>query len=101
MNCRTCKRVTHNRVGVCDHCLRRRDRKEIRQPCRPIPLNTPLCNCAGCAVVCLGDSRAEWYDLLTDEERASYPAPVRGRINGRPYCGACLRTKEDDRAEAS
>lgn len=94
MKCKDCKKQeTHNSSRICSWCIGRRKRKLIRQPQRPIPQDLKICNCAECSAVVLGDSKADWYDGLSPEEQAKLPSPVRGRINGRPYCGGCLELK--------
>jgi hypothetical protein len=57
-----------------------------------------VCDCAGCGVRLLGESH-EWVrDALADAhplrvERVErvLPAPVAGRVAGRPVCRACTR----------
>lgn len=48
------------------------------------------CDCAGCGRVCLGDSFKGWYARQSTTDRERVPAPVAGRILGRPYCKDCL-----------
>ena len=56
------------------------------------PTELRFCNCADCGALLLGDSLKTWYYELgiTSPVRRTLPAPVAGRIRGRPYCGTCL-----------
>lgn len=60
------------------------------------PIRNPddvlMCNCADCGSLLCGESEREWRASLTGPDAARYPACVEGRIQGRPYCFACLRT---------
>lgn len=49
-----------------------------------------MCNCAECGRLLLGSVHRMWRNTLTLKQQDSYPPLVSGRINGRPYCRACL-----------
>lgn len=71
-----------------------------RPPIRD-PQSVKMCNCAGqnCGVGMLGESEAVWRSSLTSRQLEQWhratgkdlPFCVAGRIDGRPYCIACLR----------
>lgn len=53
-------------------------------------LDIKLCNCACCGKELLGHAMLNWYVTLSEEQRKRLPPPIGGRINGRPWCAACL-----------
>jgi hypothetical protein len=50
-----------------------------------------MCNCAECEVGLLGESMKRFAVV---REAVARPEFVAGRINGRPYCLACLTVRQ-------
>lgn len=51
-----------------------------------------MCNCRGCRRALLGESHRDEYERALRSGTKPYDLPqlVAGRINGVPYCRACL-----------
>lgn len=56
-----------------------------------IPDDVFVCNCAHCGRLLIGEKSAQWRRKHRNHPEC--PPLVKGHIQGRPWCGACLEPR--------